>query len=448
MYLKKIFIPVVALSLFIALLYSCNTGPYSGYKKTVSDVYYKIHTGNNNDTAAVHVGSIVTMDLNYGLKDSILFDSRDNGQPVVIQISTSEYKGDIYECLQYLRQNDSATFILKAGPLFKNTFRQPELPSFLTEETDIYFNVKLFKVQSKEELDRENEIRNMQMQQQEMGKLEEYITKNNITVTPTASGIYFLETKKGTGKSPVKDGYVSVHYTVHLLDGDQLFSTHERGEPLEFKFGSQFENVGFQEVVGMMKEGGKANAIVPSAMAFGAKGAGDVVPPYSTLYYDVEVVKIISKEEFDKKQAEKEAKKQAENQVKEKEESGLIQKYLKDNNIKPTITLPNGLIYVETLAGTGTKPQNGKKVKVNYTGRLLDGTKFDSSIDRGEPYEFPLGKRAVIEGWDVGIALMNEGGKATLIIPSKLAYKDRGAGDVIPPYSPLVFDVELVSVEK
>jgi peptidylprolyl isomerase len=90
----------------------------------------------------------------------------------------------------------------------------------------------------------------------------------------------------------------------------------------------------------------------------------------------------------------------------------------------------------------------GKKVKVHYTGKLLDGTVFDSSIEKGQPYEFPIGRRAVIEGWDLGIALMNEGGKAILIIPSKLAYKDKGAGDVIPPFAPLVFDVELVEVEK
>jgi peptidylprolyl isomerase len=110
--------------------------------------------------------------------------------------------------------------------------------------------------------------------------------------------------------------------------------------------------------------------------------------------------------------------------------------------------LPSGLIYVEKQAGTGPKPMNGKKVKVHYTGMLLDGTKFDSSVDRGEPFEFALGTQAVIEGWDLGIALMSQGGKGILIIPSKLAYKDRGAGETIPPFSPLVFEVELVEIEK
>jgi FKBP-type peptidyl-prolyl cis-trans isomerase len=239
-----------------------------------------------------------------------------------------------------------------------------------------------------------------------------------------------------------------------------LFTTLEGGEPLDFKCGSQFENPGFMEVIGMMKEGGKANAIVPSSMAFGAKGAGNgIVPPFSTLYYDIELIKIISKEQFDAKQAKKQAEQarmqaemqeqmKAENAVREKEELPILEKYLKDNNVTPTTTLPSGLIYIETKAGTGPSPAEGKKVKVHYTGKLLDGTVFDSSLERGKPFEFTLGRGEVIDGWDLGIALMKEGGKATLIIPSKLAYKDQGAGEVIPPYSTLSFEVELVEVEK
>ncbi len=85
-------------------------------------------------------------------------------------------------------------------------------------------------------------------------------------------------------------------------------------------------------------------------------------------------------------------------------------------------------------------------MKVHYTGTLLNGTKFDSSRDRNEPFEFTLGKGQVIKGWDEGIALMNVGGKATLVIPSAIAYGDRDMG-TIPPFSTLVFDVELIDVK-
>ncbi|MFA4862502.1 MAG: FKBP-type peptidyl-prolyl cis-trans isomerase [Bacteroidales bacterium] len=448
MSLKKILILTIVLVSISALMISCNMGAYPGFKKTKTGVYYKIYKDDNNDTAKVRIGSILTLSLKYGLKDSALFDSKNVQQPIVLPVAESQYEGDFYKCLQLLKQGDSATFVLKAGPLFTKTFGQPAVPAFLTDESDIYFEVKVQKVQTQAEIDKEAEVKNMQLEQEEMIRLQEYVTNNKITVQPTSSGIYFLETKKGTGKTAVKDGYVNAHYTVYLLGGEKLFSTIERGEPVDFKYGSQFENKGFQEVIGMMREGGKANAIVPSAMAFGAQGAGSVVPAFSTLYYEVEMIKIMSNEEFERKQADKNAKQMAEASRKEKEEIASIQKYLKDNNITPTTILPNGLIYIEKQAGTGPKPIDGKKVKVHYTGKLLDGTMFDSSVERGEPFEFALGRRAVIEGWDVGIALMNEGGKATLIIPSKLAYKEKGAGDVIPPFSPLVFDVELIETEK
>jgi FKBP-type peptidyl-prolyl cis-trans isomerase len=445
---KKYFTLALVLAVMSAVMISCNFGEFSGFKKTKTGTYYKVYTNDNNDTTQVRKGSIVTISLKYGLKDSTMFDSKEMPQPIILPVQEPQYEGDFYECLTMLQKGDSATFILKAGPLFTKTFGQPALPEPLTEESDIYFDVAVKNVQTQEEIDRETQVRNMQLEQEEMTKLEEYVRANNITAQPTASGIYFLETKKGTGKSPVQDGYVTAHYTVHLLGGQQLFSTVERGEPIDFKCGSQFENEGFMEVIMMMKEGGKCNAIIPSSKAFGAQGAGQVVPPFSTLYYDIELVKTMSNDEFQAKQAKKQEQKAAESARLKAEESSLLQKYLKDNNITPTKTLPNGLIYIETLAGTGPQPIDGKKVKVQYTGKLLNGTVFDSSVDKGKPYEFPLGRKQVIEGWDAGIPLMKVGGKAILIVPSSLAYKDRGAGDRIPPYSTLVFEVELVEAEQ
>ena len=107
----------------------------------------------------------------------------------------------------------------------------------------------------------------------------------------------------------------------------------------------------------------------------------------------------------------------------------------------------SGLEYIEVEAGTGAQAAAGKTVAVHYTGKFQDGKVFDSSVSRGEPIEFTLGKGMVIKGWDEGIALMKVGGKAQLIIPPALAYGERGAGGAIPPNSTLVFDVELVSVK-
>lgn len=112
-----------------------------------------------------------------------------------------------------------------------------------------------------------------------------------------------------------------------------------------------------------------------------------------------------------------------------------------------TITTPSGLQIITLVVGTGAKAEVGKTAVVHYTGWLLDGTKFDSSVDRGTPFEFLLGAGRVIKGWDEGVATMNVGGKVELIIPPDLAYGAQGAGGVIPPNATLKFEVELLEMK-
>ena len=116
-----------------------------------------------------------------------------------------------------------------------------------------------------------------------------------------------------------------------------------------------------------------------------------------------------------------------------------------------TMTTPSGLKITDAKVGTGASPKTGQTVVVHYTGWLYEngtkGKKFDSSVDRNEPFEFPIGMHHVIAGWDEGVGTMKVGGKRTLIIPPQLGYGARGAGGVIPPNATLMFDVELLDVK-
>lgn len=113
----------------------------------------------------------------------------------------------------------------------------------------------------------------------------------------------------------------------------------------------------------------------------------------------------------------------------------------------PPTTTPSGLQYIDVVQGTGPEARPGQRVTVHYTGWLTDGTKFDSSRDRNDPFQFALGGGQVIQGWDQGVAGMRVGGQRRLIIPANLGYGTRGAAGVIPPNATLIFDVELLKAQ-
>lgn len=126
----------------------------------------------------------------------------------------------------------------------------------------------------------------------------------------------------------------------------------------------------------------------------------------------------------------------------QEEQDQILQDYFTKNNIIAQKTA-SGLYY--TVQQQGTTPQKGETISVNYEGKLLSGKKFDSSFDRGQPIQFPIGTGRVIKGWDEGIPLIGKGGKGFLYIPSHLAYGAQGAGGDIPPYSILIFRVEVLN---
>lgn len=440
MKIKKVLalLPVLAIVLF-----ACSK--YPGFKKTSNGLYYKFYV-KNKDSVQPKEGDIMTVRMVYRTKDTVLFDSKTNPNPMMLPMKKSDYKGDIFEALGMMHVGDSATFIINADSFFIKTAGYPTRPPMIDSNGVLYFDVKLLKVQSKEQIEKETKIRNEQLSKKEQVDLAKYIADNKITTPPTASGLYYIETKAGKGISPKNGEMVKMHATIKLLDGTKVFSTYDRGEPVELELGQKMDNAGTDEALSMMKPGGKANLIIPSKLAFGEQGRQGVIGPFTPLCYEIELVSVRSKEAYQKEMAAKQQQAQQENDKLKAQESVILDKYLKDNKItvKPTAS---GLYYIETKKGSGAQAVSGKKVKVHYTGKLLNGKKFDSSLDRKKPFEFTLGKGEVIPGWDEAIAKMKAGGKATLIIPSKLAYGERAMGNDIPAYSTLVFDVELLEVK-
>lgn len=255
----------------------------------------------------------------------------------------------------------------------------------------------------------------------------------------------FVE-QNNDGKTPQIGDWMTVEMVYRTPDSI-LFNSNTLSHPMELPMVASVHQADVYEGMAMMHVGDsavfKCNADSVFMKLFKFREVPKDLKDVKTIIFDIKMVNIETKEEKDAKmKAEQEAAQQK--AMKDKaEEWNNIQKYLEENNITVQPTA-DSLFIVITKEGNGPKPQKGDKVKVHYTGYLLDGTKFDSSVDRNQPFEFELGQGRVIKGWDEGIAALHKGSKAKLIIPSKLAYGARGAGGVIPPYAPLVFDVELI----
>ena len=197
-----------------------------------------------------------------------------------------------------------------------------------------------------------------------------------------------------------------------------------------------------EDAITMMSKNDSAAFIISADSFFLKTNKMTALPPFAKpgdkLKISIKMVEIKTKKDLEENQKKQEAEIAALSET----EKPKLDQYLADNKITTTPTA-SGLIFIETQKGKGKDhPKASDEVTVHYTGTLLDGSKFDSSLDRGEPAKFPLSQ--VIPGWTEGIQLMTKGSKAKLIIPSSLGYGPRGAGAQIPPFSSLVFEVELI----
>lgn len=248
-------------------------------------------------------------------------------------------------------------------------------------------------------------------------KQEKRTIKMNQEYT-TASGLKYKVTETGNGKKVENGEKVTVHYTGTLLNGTKFDSSKDRNQPFSFKVGAGQVIKGWDEGLQLLHVGDKAKLTIPAEIGYGSRDMG-TIPPNSTLIFDIEVISSeapVVVAAFDVK--------------------GL-----------DTLQTASGLKYIYVKKGEGLQAETGKTVDVHYSGYLMDGKRFDSSVERGEPISFPLGQGMVIKGWEEGIALMKVGDKMRLIIPSELGYGSHGAGGVIPPNATLIFDVELMGVK-
>lgn len=291
----------------------------------------------------------------------------------------------------------------------------------------------------------------------EMARLDAWLKVNNITTTPTPSGLYYISKQEGTGVTPVDSNWVIFSYVARSIDDVVYETTYKDTAKLYDIYGiykkttnyvpayrqylsNTFTPKGLMEGISMMKEGGKARLIIPSKLGFGKNGFS-LVPAYTTIVYDVELVKIVPDPEI--------------------YEKSKIAEYLASN---PGFTSISDSIYIKTLTA-GTVLGGVAKdsiVQVNYTGRFLNGFIFDTNIKSVaidssiyvatktySPLEFTIGANTVKPGFEMAVKHMIQGEKVKVVIPSTYMYGELGSSSgatPIPPFATLVFEIELIDV--
>ncbi|MFY0653627.1 MAG: FKBP-type peptidyl-prolyl cis-trans isomerase [Cyclobacteriaceae bacterium] len=257
-------------------------------------------------------------------------------------------------------------------------------------------------------------------------EINTYIAVNALqNVQTSETSLRYIITEVGTGEDILVQDIVSVHYEGRYLDGRAFDSSYDRGEPLTYNFGIGAVVPGFDEGVLRIGDGGKGTIIVPSYLAYGASGYGDIAPN-EILVFDMEVL--------------------SDAQILETENEA-IDEYISENSLTGLSTTQTGLRYIITTPGEGDNAMAGNTVECRYEGRFLDGNIFDNN--GGVVLIYNVGDTEVISGWNEGVSLLNKGAKATFILPSSLAYGRLGnsRGSVpIPANTVVLFDIEIIDI--
>jgi FKBP-type peptidyl-prolyl cis-trans isomerase FkpA len=296
--MKKVslFIGAAIMMVFAA----CNDSKFDGFTRAENGLHYKFYTHDENAPKVQEGDGILVRYIIMNQKnDSVIVDSksvsRDGSGYTNFGMQKTSFTGSFEDGMMMMAKGDSAEFIVPADSFFLKSMRYNELPPGFKSGDNLRAIFKIKDIMPAKEVEAERK-RQMEEQQallkeseaKEKPMLDKYLADNNIKAQPTASGLYFIEIKKGSGPSPKATEMVKVHYVGKLLDGT-TFDSSEGKDPVEFQLNQVIP--GWTEGLQMMKKGGKAQLIIPSNMAYGPRGGGPI-PPYAPLTFTVELLDI------------------------------------------------------------------------------------------------------------------------------------------------------------
>lgn len=265
----------------------------SEFSKTSTGIEYLIHNPENSG-GKIEIGQHLELNMRYSTSsDSVLFDTWKTKDTVNIRVTEPVFPGDLMEAFTLMKVGDSATFKIDAQKTFTEFF-DVDAPAFVKEGSRLKFDVKINRKFSEAEMQRRFEDMAIDRISNESEYLEKYVKEKGYDVEPTGTGLYVIETKIGTGKMAKPGQKIRVHYTGRLMNGKVFDSSVERNEPIEFTYGSGEVIRGWEQGIGLLKEGSKAIFVIPSHLGYGTPGVSNIVPPNSPLVFEVEFLKAIT----------------------------------------------------------------------------------------------------------------------------------------------------------
>ena len=395
----------------------------------------------NKDGQQPRLNDEVTFEMAQFFNDSLLFSTAGE-EPMSLVLQKGDFVGDVPDALLMMHVGDSARMVVSVDSVFTTMLGMEEVPEEYVGKP-IYYDLKLLSIKPYEELEAEHKVLMDSLKQAEEAFLEPL--REDAKHSITESGLIVME-KAGEGKVARMGDYVDFDFTMCGPEGDTIMNSFGV-ESVEMQYGEEFIGQGFNEALGMVPEGGTMHFVIPSALAFDSAGYEQFIRPYMPLVVRLRMNSVMDKETFNQKQAALEAEKEAERKRMLVLENQRIEEYIKANGITETPT-ETGLYIIRQEEGQGDLAQWGDEVSVHYIMSNLNGDELESSYNYGQPITFHLGKDMSLPAMEEALMTMAPGAKVTLVSPSALAFGEYEVDkDLLPAYSPLVIELELVEVK-
>ena len=414
---------------------------FKGFDKMDNGAYMQFHYVNKQGDMP-QLGDLVYVDLKQSVGDSLIYSSEWDNEDLEIEMTESSFIGDMMAGLYNMHINDSATIAYLVDSLCIKTLGMDAVPDFLVAGMPIYVDIRLNSIIRAEEVAEMRRQELLQMKQDDEDRLAIYYSdvKNKLTET----GLIILDVKgKGRG---AKDGeIIMMNFNMITLEGDTLLDMFDR-EPVAVKCGDLELGEGFAEALRYVPEGGEGHFVIPSSLAFDSIGLENSILPYTSFILNVKNSDILTQEEYDKEQQRLHELEEAENRKRLEEEPERIAKFVKDHNVNVAPS-PTGVYYLEIKAGDGASVDKGDLVFLHYNLYNIEDKLIETSYE-GDPLVFYYGSDQMVPGIEEALKNMRVGGKATIIVPSTMGFGDVAIDKELPANSTVIFDLDLVEVQK